>query len=561
MQITNWGIQQSEIACEQGLVTTKHPAVAKIGAEVLQRGGNAVDAAVAMAFGINTTEPRLTGIAGGGFMTVALANGESHVVDFFPTAPSGAAPDMYELTPAFKADKLGFTGVKDNANAVGHRAVGIPGAVAGALLALEKWGTLPRAELLAPSIALARDGIAATFHDTISSAMGVTMLKRFPEAARLFLNNGAPWVPAGDKPTLIRNPELATTLEKISAQGARAFYEGEVAQKMVAELQSGGYGVTLADFASYRALVREPLKTGYRGLELLLLPSATGGPTIAEIVHLLESWDLKKLGHNHAAYLHRLIEACKLSLADRLAFLADEQANEPSATSRALASKDFATARRQAIGERARGQYEPLNPLGIKAGAAYQPSAESCTTFLSAVDSQGNAVALTQTVNGSYGSCVAVPGTGLLLNNAMVLFDPRPGQPNSVAPGKRPLSSMAHFIARDSRGAFVALAGANGGRKIIDTVAQVLLNMIDFEMGPQDACGAPFIDPAGDGVLIDQLVGETVLRELTDLGHKLVPQESTIWPRLSANPCAIKRIGNKLHSGVDLYSTGVAAGY
>jgi len=554
--------RQTEIVSEHGMVTTKHPAVAKIGIEVLQRGGNAIDAAVAMAFGINTCEPRLTGIGGGGFMTIALANGESHVVDFFPTAPSGAAPDMYELTPAFKVDKLGFTGVKDNANALGHRAVGIPGAVAGPLLALEKWGTLPRKDLIAPSIGLARDGVVATFHDTLSSAIGLQMLKRNAEATRLFTNNGFLFVPVGDKPLMLRNPDLANTLEKISAQGARAFYEGEVAQKIVAELQSGGYGVTLADFANYRALVREPLKSDYRGLELLLLPSATGGPTIAEIVHLLESWDLKKLGHNSAAYLHRLIEACKLSLADRMAFLADEQANEPSATSRALASKEFANERRKAIGDCARGTYAPLDPRGVRqAGALYQASAESCTTFLSAVDSQGNAVGLTQTVNGSYGSGIAVPGTGILLNNAMVLFDPRPGQPNSVAPGKRPLSSMAHFIARDSNKSFVALAGANGGRKIIDTVAQVLLNMIDFEMGPQAACGAPFIDPTSDEVLIDQLVGENVLRELTNLGHRLVSQESTIWPRLSANPCAIKRVGNKLHSGVDLYTTGVAAGY
>lgn len=561
MQITQIEYRRTEVVGENGMVVSKHSAATKIGGDILQRGGNAIDAAVAMAFAINTCEPRLTGIGGGGFMTVALANGESYVVDFFPTAPSGASPDMYELTPQFKADKLGFTGVKDNANAAGYRSIGIPGAVAGPLLALEKWGTLPRADIIAPTIRLARDGVAATFHDTLSSAIGLQMLKRNAEATRLFTNNGFPLVPMGDKPLLLRNPDLANTLEKISADGARAFYEGEVAQKMVAELQAGGYGVTLADFANYRALVREPLKVPYRGLEFLMLPSATGGPTIAEIVNLLESWDLKKLGHNRAAYLHRLIEACKLSLADRLAFLADEMADEPSTTSRALASKEFAAARRKAIGDKARGTYAPLNPLGANAGAAYQPSAESCTTFLSAVDRLGNAVALTQTVNGSYGSGIAVPGTGVLLNNAMVLFDPRPGQPNSVAPGKRPLSSMAHFIARDSKKSFVALAGANGGRKIIDTVAQVLLNMIDFEMGPQAACGAPFIDPAGDGVLIDQLVGENVLRELSDLGHKLVPQESTIWPRLSANPCAIKRIGNKLHGGVDLYTTGVAAGY
>ncbi|MBI5303863.1 MAG: gamma-glutamyltransferase [Chloroflexi bacterium] len=555
-EMTQSSIVRTEVVAKNGMVTAKHPVVAEIGIAILQRGGNAIDAAVAMAFAINTIEPRMTGIGGGGFMTIALANGENYVVDFFPCAPSGATPDLYELTPEFKADKLGFTGVKDNANAVGHRAVGIPGAVAGALLALEHWGTLPRAEIIAPAIRLARDGIAVTFHDTLSSAIGMGILKRNAEASRLFLNNGMPFVPMGDKPLYFRNPDLANTLEKISVEGARAFYQGDLAQKIVAELQSGGYGISLDDLANYRALVKEPLKTDYRGLELLLLPGATGGPTIAEIAHMLEPWNLKELGHASAAYVHRLIEACKLSLADRMAFLADEQANEPSTISRALASREFAAERCKVIGDQALGTYEPIKP----GATGYQPSAESCTTFLSAWDNHGNVVALTQTVNGSYGSGVAVPGTGILLNNAMVLFDPRPGQPNSIAPGKRPLSSMAHVIVRRD-GKPIALAGAPGGRKIIDTVTQVMLNLIDFGMGPQAACGSPFIDPAGQTVLIDRAFGAQVIAELVARGHQLDAQETTIWPRLSGNPAAITFDGTEFRGGVDLFTTGVAAGF
>ncbi len=555
-EMTQSSTVRTEVVAHNGIVTAKHPAVAEIGIDILQRGGNAIDAAVAMAFAINTIEPRMTGIGGGGFMTIALANGESYVVDFFPCAPASATSDLYELTPEFKADKLGFTGVKDNANAVGHRAVGIPGAVTGVLLALERWGTLPRTEIIAPAIRLARDGIAVTFHDTLSTAIGMNVLKRNAESSRLFLNNGLPFVPMGDKPVYIRNPDLANTLEKISVEGANAFYQGDIAQRIVAELQVGGYGVSLDDFANYRALVKEPLKTDYRGLELLLLPGATGGPTVAEIAHILEAWNLKELGHSSAAYLYRLIEACKLSLADRMAWLADELANEPSTISRTLASREFAAERRKVISEKALGTYEPMNSDAI----GYQPSAESCTTFLSAWDSHRNVVALTQTVNGSYGSGVAVPGTGILLNNAMVLFDPRPGQPNSIAPGKRPLSSMAHVIVRRN-GKPIALAGAPGGRKIIDTVTQVMLNLIDFEMGPQAACGSPFIDPAGQIVLIDRAYGAQVIAELRARGHQLDVQEATIWPRLSGNPAAITFNGTEFRGGVDLFTSGVAAGF
>ena len=185
----------------------------------------------------------------------------------------------------------------------------------------------------------------------------------------------------------------------------------------------------------------------------------------------------------------------------------------------------------------------------------------SCTTFLSAWDKDGNVVALTQTLNGLYGSGITVPGTGILLNNAMVLFDPRPGQPNSVAAGKRPLSSMSHTIVRNAAHQPVALTGAPGGRKIVDTTAQVLLNMIAFDMGPQAACEAAFIDPSTDGTVIDLRMGDDVIEHLRARGHKLYPQEATFWPRLAARPSAIKRIGDTLHGGIELFTVGIAAGY
>ena len=550
IQMTKSSTVRTEVVTKNGMVTSKHPAVAEIGVNILQRGGNAIDAAVAMAFAIGIVESRMSGIGGGGFMTLNLANGETCVVDYFPCAPSGATPDMYELTPDFKADKLGFSGVKDNANALGHRAVGIPGVVAGLLLALEKWGTLKRADALDPAIRLAREGAPITFYDTLSTAIGLNILQRNAEAARVYLNNGAPLLPGNDALVYRRFPDLADTLEKIRDNGAEAFYSGDIGMRITDELARGNHSLTRADLENYRPVIRETLKANYRGYELVLLPGATGGATIAEIAHILQAWDLKNLGR--AEYIHRLIEACKLALADRLVWMGDT----PDAPWREIASPEFANARRASIGERAAGKYEALNPRS----GGYQPSAESCTTFASAWDSAGNVAALTQTVNGHYGSGVVVPGTGILLNNAMVLFDPRPGNVNSIAPGKRPLSSMAHVIVRRD-GKPVALAGAPGGRKIIDTVTQVMLNMLDFGMGPQAACSTPFVDPAGQPILIDREFGEQVIADLVARGHSLNAQESTIWPRLSGNPAAITFDGKEFRGGVDIFTTGVAAGF
>jgi len=552
MQMTKSRTVRTEVVTQNGMVTAKHFSVAEIGVKVLQSGGNAIDAAVAMAFAIGVAEPRMSGIGGGGFMTVCLANGETFVVDYFACAPSSATPEMYELTPDFKADKLGFSGVKDNANAVGHRAVGIPGVVAGLLLAHEKWGALKRFAVLDPAVRLAREGVPITFYDTLSSALGFTILQRNPEAARVYLNNGAPILTGVDTLAYHRFPDLADTLAQIRDEGAEAFYAGDLAARIADELTRNNHPVSRADLANYRALIREPLKTSYRDYELVLLPGASGGPTIAEIAHLLESWDLKNLGQRNAEYVHLLIEACRLALADRLAWLGDT----PDAPWREIASPEFANARRASIGTRAAEKYTALNPHS----GGYQPSAESCTTFASAWDSAGNAVALTQTVTGHYGSGVVVPGTGILLNNAMLLFDPRPGNVNSIAPGKRPLSSMAHVIARRA-GKPIALAGAPGGRKIIDTVAQVMLNLLDFGMGPQDACSTPFIDPAGQTLLVDREFGEQVIADLIARGHRLAAQEATIWPRLAGNPAAIIFDGDEFRGGVDPFTTGVAAGF
>lgn len=549
---------RSEATGKNGMVTAMTPEVAQIGRSILQNGGNAIDAAVAMAFAIDVAEPCMSGIGGGGFMTVQLANGEAHVVDFFPHAPSGATPDMYELTADFKADKLGFTGVKDNANAAGPRSVGVPGNVAGPLLALEKWGTRSIADTLAPAIQLARDGVPITFYDTLHASTVMPMLAKHPDTARIYLPNGLPPLPAQEGIARIKYPELAATLDRIALGGTKAFYEGEIAAKIVAELRSGGHAISKADLTNYTPIIRQPLISPLLGHELVLMPGPTGGPSIAEITHLMALADLKSLGYNSTDYVHRLIESCKLTLADRLAYMCESHPDGRAIPWRELASLEYAAQRGAAVGPNASASYTAGSP----SGATLNPLPDhSCTTFLSAWDKDGNVVALTQTLNGLYGSGITVPGTGILLNNAMVLFDPRPGQPNSVAAGKRPLSSMSHTIVRNAAHQPVALTGAPGGRKIVDTTAQVLLNMIAFDMGPQAACEAAFIDPSTDGTVIDLRMGDDVIEHLRARGHKLYPQEATFWPRLAARPSAIKRIGDTLHGGIELFTVGIAAGY
>jgi gamma-glutamyltranspeptidase/glutathione hydrolase len=566
IQMSSWQYNKPEVIAGQGVVTAKRPSVARIGVDILKQGGNAIDAAVAMAFAIDVAEPPMTGLGGGGFMTVSLANGESYVVDFFAVAPGGAAPDMYELTEKFKADKLGFTGIKDSANSVGARSAGVPGAVAGPLLALARWGKLDRATVLAPAINLAREGTEITWYETLLSANQLDLLLRNPEATRLYLRDGKPLLAGLEHPNYLKLPELANTLEIISREGADGFYKGEIAQKIVGELQKGGCPISLDDMANYRALVKEPLKVPYRGAELLLLPGGTGGPTMAEIINILEGWDLAELGNTSPQYLHLLIEASKLALADRLVYLADDMSGQSAKIPwRELASKEYAALRRSLITDRAAGKYEPGDPFAFSQAqynrTGYQSSAESCTTYLSAWDAEGNSVALTQTLNGYYGSGIAVPGTGVVINNTMVLFDPRPGHVNSIAPARRPLSSMAHFIAREPDGKNLSLAGGPGGRKIIDTVTQVLLNMQAFDMGAQAACASPFIDPNGEVTLVDRRVGEATLNRLQELGHRIAPQTATVWPRLSANPNAIKRQGDHLLGGADIFTPSLAAGF
>jgi gamma-glutamyltranspeptidase/glutathione hydrolase len=461
----------------RGMVVTPHPAATRAGVEVLASGGNAIDAAIAAAFAIAVCQPQSTGIGGGAFLLIRLADGRAFAIDARETAPAAAHPALYTQP-----------GVAPDASRFGGLATATPGLVAGFALALEQYGTRSLRASLAPAIELAEHGATLGPHSLrILEFMRATPLPaRFPETARIQLPP-AP-IPPGAK---LRQPELAATLRLVARRGPRAFYEGALAQKIAAAAQASGGVLTAADLAAYRPLEREPLRGSYRGLELIAFPPpSSGGVTLIETLNVLSGYDLAASGAGSSLSIHRVTEALKLTFADRAQHLGDPAFEEVPA--KQLLDPGYA--------ERLRARIRD-DRAGAVPGSAFAVD-DAGTAHLSVVDAAGNAVAITQTINGPYGAWVTVPGTGILLNNEMDDFVTSPEQANQwglpglasaanrVEAGKRPLSSMAPLIAvADGKVRFVA--GSNGGPRIITSVLLAFLNAVDWGMDAQEAVSAP----------------------------------------------------------------------
>ncbi len=461
----------------RGLVVTPHPEATRVGVAILQRGGNAVDAAIAAGFAIAVAQPQSTGIGGGAFLLIRLADGRAFAIDARETAPAAAGLDLYTRS-----------GVPEDAALFGGLAVGTPGLVAGFALALERHGTVPLADALEPAIALADQGFALGPYSRgfIERMRGTPLPARFPETARIQLPP-APLPPGARLP----QRDLARTLRSIAAKGPRAFYEGELAEKIAAASRAHGGVLSAEDLASYRPVVREPVRGRYRGLELLAFPPpSSGGVTLLEILNVLEGFDLHASGAGSSLSIHRIAEAMKLAFADRAAHLGDP----------AFLSVPAAQLLDPKYAAKLRGRIRDKRASEVKGSELAVP--DGGTAHLSVVDAAGNAVAITQTINGPFGSWVTVPGTGILLNNEMDDFVTRPGQANQwglpgleraanrVEPGKRPLSSMAPLIALEG-GQVRFVAGSNGGPRIITSVLLAFLNSVDWDMDVQEAVSAP----------------------------------------------------------------------
>jgi len=501
-----------------GMVVTAQHLASDVGAAILRRGGNAVDAAVAVGYALAVTHPCCGNLGGGGFMTIHLADGRDTFINFREKAPAGARADMY----------LDANGNPDSGASVnGYLAAGIPGTVLGLETALREYGSLPRATLIAPAIRLAEDGFILTRGDVDVLVPATAAFRAQPNVAAVFLKDGQPREP-GDR---LVQADLAATLRAISAGGADAFYRGAITDSLVAASRAHGGLFTRQDFAAYTVTESAPLSCMYRGYTILSAPPpSSGGVVLCEMLQALESYPLASLGFHSAASVHLMTEVMRYAYRDRNTFLGDPAfVDNPMAR---LLSAEHA----KAIRARIQPQHAtPSSAMPALVGA----HEKATTTHYSIVDKMGNAVAVTYTLNDDFGAKVIAGDSGIFLNDEMDDFTAKPGAPNmfglvqgtanAIAPGKRPLSSMTPTIVMKG-GKPVLVLGTPGGSRIITTVLEVIVNLIDHGMSLQEAVDAPRFHHQW---LPDTLAAEPfalsadTVGVLTRMGYRVVPLE--VW--------------------------------
>jgi len=525
------------------MVASASPLASRVGVRVLQAGGNAVDAAVAVAFALEVTYPTAGNIGGGGLM-LARMNGQAVALDFREVAPQAATRDMY----------LDARGNPTDRSVTGALAVGVPGSVAGLWAAHQKYGVLPWRDVVQPAITLADSGFIADA--AFVEDLRANVPRFSPGTAAVYAPQGTPI----DTAMRFRNPDLARTLRLIAEQGARGFYEGETAAKVVAEMQRSGGIITLEDLRRYEAKWRAPVAFTYRGYQVLTMPPvSSGGLTLALIDNILGGYDLRAMGAQSADAIHLMAEAERVAYARRNVLLADPDfVPVPAAT---FLSSDTADALRRAI------SMTVHTPTPV----APDPVRGRHTTHFSVVDGKGNAVSVTTTLNTGYGSAVTVTGAGFLLNNEMDDFTAKPGalnamglrqgEANAIVPGKRMLSSMTPTIVLDSAGAPFLVVGAAGGARIITAVAQIVSNVIDFRMPIGEAMQAPRFHAQDYPDRIELAATgypDSVVQALRKRGH-IVSLESDPWAFGWAQ--AIERSGGAWRGVTEPRGHGLAAGY
>jgi gamma-glutamyltranspeptidase/glutathione hydrolase len=476
---STWRFRAGDTAhfAERAMIASNSRLASEAGIEIIRAGGNAVDAAVAVGFALAVTYPRAGNVGGGGYMVIRMADGRSAALDYREMAPLTASRDMY----------LDKDGNLTDQSVVGYRASGVPGAVAGMLEALAKYGSKSAAQVIAPAIRLARDGFLVDSSLSRSLSGSRDLIRRFNGRSVFYPNDSAP------KPgTLFKQPVLAATLERIVQHGAKGFYEGETADSLVAEMTRGGGLITKEDLRRYKAIWRTPVTATFHGYRMITMPpSSSGGTTIAESLNLLETFSPTPTWGS-AQYVHLLGSAYQRAFIDRNSKLGDPDFIAVPVAQ--LTSKAYARTLARTIDAK-HATPTPRDGTQIVEGVH--------TTHYSVVDDKGNAVATTTTINGGYGSGVYLKSVGFFMNNEMDDFAAAPGKPNmfglvqgeqnAIAPGKRMLSAMSPSIVLDPQGALLMVAGAAGGPRIITTTSQVILNVIQHHMTLADAMRAPRI--------------------------------------------------------------------
>jgi len=560
----------------RALVAAEHPIGAEVGATILARGGNAVDAAVATAFAMTVVEPFMSTVAGGGTMLVHMAKrGETVALDFNVQAPAACHEHCYELGEGVAQALFPWRRVVGDANNVGPKSVAIPGSVAGLCLALERFGTMELADVLAPAIRLAEEGFEVDWYLTLHIAPHCDELAIFPETARAYLRDGhyahrhATSTP-GD---VLRQPDLGRSLRLMAKDGPRAFYRGAIAQAIDEEMRRTGGFLRLSDLGSYEPRVAEPLTVKYRGVDLAFSPGATGGPTAVEALNVLAQFPSAKVGYETPGGLHLRAEAVRYAFLDRLRHMADplmvrvpwrglasrEHAAEIAAGLRAAGPRSDAKlpdawAHDAAVSGLARGRSATARGRRRVATAG-----TDCTTHICAMDRQRNMVSLTHTAVSLFGSHMVVPGTGILLQNGMLWFDPEPGRANSVAAGKRPVVNMVPALGFRQGEPYLTV-GAPGGRKIVSAIPQVIANIVDGGDSPQEAIDAPRLHTEGGELWVDDRVGEKSLAALRKMGHDVVPKHQSPGTIYFARPVAISAGKRGLEAGLESLHAAAAVG-
>ena len=473
-----WELTKPAVRSAGGVVVSQSRRAAGAGAAILAAGGNAVDAAIATGMALAAAEPWMSGLGGGGYMIVQPAGGgPASLIDFGMIAPQGLDPGRYALDSGGISDDdlFGWPRVVEDRNVIGPESIAVPGHVDGMGLALERFGRLPWAELLAPAIAIAEEGILLDWFGALSIAAAAADLARFAPSRHQYLPDGMPPMPDGEgRARYLPLGELAKTLKHLAAAGPRDFYEGEIARSLVGELRAGGSVIGLSDLAEYRASLVPALEFDYRGIRIATAGDLSAGPTLKRVMGELGRRKIAGKMPGDGDYL-AYAAALRLAYEERLA-------------------RDGA------------------------AGDGRDQRA-SCTSHLSVVDRDGMMVALTQTLLSRFGSKVLLPSTGIMMNNGMMWFDPRPGRPNSIAPGRRPLANMCPVVVRRGEQPWLSL-GASGGRRILPAVAEILSFVTDFGMDLQAAFHQPRLDESARGIVtLDRRLGGGLAKLMEKMGR------------------------------------------
>jgi gamma-glutamyltranspeptidase/glutathione hydrolase len=509
------------------IVTSVHELASRAGIEMLRAGGNAVDAAVATGFALAVVHPQAGNLGGGGFLLLRLANGKTHFIDFREKAPAAATENMY-----LDAQGNVIPDSSKDSSVVGYKSAGVPGTVAGLVYAEKQYGKLSIEKVIAPAIKLARDGFPLAYEDA-QDLKDDEYLAQFPESKRIFLRDGNYYQPG----EIFKQPELAHTLERL-AKDPDEFYHGAMARELAAAIHQGGGLISAADLAAYEVKEREPVRGTYRGYDIIgAPPPSSGGVALIEVLNILEGFDLAKLGNRSAAVIHLTSEAFRRAFYDRTDFMGDPDfAQVPVAQ---LIDKRYAAAWRDSIDLNHASVSKDLKRPSIfnelERVAKSRPTAlrePQNTTHYSVVDAEGNAVAVTTTLNDSFGSRITIKGLGFLLNDEMDDFAAKQGVPNAygliqgpanaIGPGKRPLSAMTPTIVLKDGKLFLVL-GSPGGPTIITTVVNILLGVIDFSLDIQEAVNAPRFHNQWlpDEILVEDRLSPDTMNVLRSKGHKL----------------------------------------